>query len=126
MSTTMNKTASVLAFIIGALSIIAGAQVIAGWDPGYYVLNWLPVYNFMMGVATVLLPAILIWRNSRYAAPAAIGVLGIHAGVLLLLLTALRGTPAAESVMAMVFRVAVWLIILALMFVRLRKKQTGG
>lgn len=122
MNTTLNKIAAALAFILGALSIIAGGMAMRGWSPGYFVLNWLPVYNFIMGALTVSIPAILIWKNSRYAMIAAIATFGIHAIVTLLLLSAFRGTPAAESILAMTFRLVTWLIILALMFFQSRKK----
>jgi hypothetical protein len=49
MKMTLNKIASVLAFILGGLSIFAGALAMTGWEPGYFVLNWLPVYNFILG-----------------------------------------------------------------------------
>lgn len=120
----MNKIASILAFILGGLSILAGGMAARGWDPGYFVLNWLPVYNFIMGLLTVLIPAILIWRNSRYAMPAAIATFSIHATVTLLLLSAFRGTPAAESILAMTFRLVVWLIILSLIFFQSRKQRS--
>jgi len=90
MNTTLNKIASVLAFIIGILSIFAGALTMTGWEPGYFVLNWLPVYNFILGTLTVFIPAILIWRNSQYAMPAAIAIFSVHAIVTLLLLTVFR------------------------------------
>jgi hypothetical protein len=118
----MNKSAASLAFIIGALSVIAGGMVIRGWQPGWLVLNWLPVYNFIMGVLTVFIPAVLIWKNSRYAMPAAVATFGIHAITTLLLLSAFRGTPAAQSIFAMIFRLIVWLVILALLFFNSRKK----
>ena len=123
MNTTLNKIAAILAFIIGAMSVVAGGKAMQGWDPGYLVLNWLPVYNFIMGVLTVLIPTILIWRNSRFAMTAAITTFGIHAITTLLLLSAFRGTPAAESILAMAFRLIVWLIILALMFLQARKDK---
>ena len=122
MTATLNKTASILAFIIGALSIIGGGMAMRGWDPGYFVLNWLPVYNFLMGVLTIFIPAILIWRNNHFAMPAAIATFSVHAIVTLLLLSAFRGTPAAQSILAMIFRLVVWLIILALMFFQSQKK----
>lgn len=123
MKLTLNKIAAILAFTLGGLSILAGGMAMRGWNPGYFVLNWLPVYNFIMGVLTVFIPAMLIWRNSRYATPVAIAALGIHATVAVLLLSAFRGTPAAQSILAMFFRVAVWLIILALMFFQARKNN---
>ncbi len=124
MNTTLNKIASILAFILGALSILAGGMAMRGWSPGYFVLNWLPVYNFIMGALTVSVPAILIWRNSRYAMAAAIATFSAHATVTLLLLSAFRGTPAAESILAMTFRLVVWLIILSLLFFQSRKQRS--
>jgi hypothetical protein len=47
---TLSKVAAGLAFIIGAMAIFAGGQVLLGRDPGYYVIGWLPIYNFVMGV----------------------------------------------------------------------------
>lgn len=119
----MNKTASTLAFIVGALSILAGGMAMRGWQPGWFVLNWLPVYNFIMGVLTVFIPATLIWRNNRLALPASIATFGIHSIVTLLLLSAFRGTPAAQSMFAMLFRLGVWLVILALLFFQSRKNN---
>ena len=124
MNTTLNKIASGLAFLIGGMSILAGALVMRGWEPGYSVLNWLPIYNFILGTLTVFFPAILIWKNSKYAMPAAIATFSIHAIVTLLLLTTFRGTVAANSIGAMIFRLVTWLIILALMIIQSRSKAT--
>jgi hypothetical protein len=121
--TTLNKTAAVLALAIGAMSIVAGGMALRGWEPGYFVLNWLPVYNFSMGVLTVFIPSILIWRESRSAMPIAIGIFGIHAIVLLVLLFAFLDRVAAESILAMVFRLAIWVIILGLMFFARHRKS---
>lgn len=93
-----------------------------GWEPGYFVLNWLPVYNFILGMLTVFIPAILIWKNSKHAMPAAIATFSIHAIVTLLLLTTFRKTVAANSIGAMIFRLVIWLIILALMIVQSRRQ----
>jgi hypothetical protein len=120
--TTLNKTAAVLALAIGAMSIVAGGMALRGWEPGYFVLNWLPVYNFSMGVLTVFIPSILIWRESRSAMPIAIGIFGIHAIVLLVLLFAFLDRVATESILAMVFRLAIWVIILGLMFFARHRK----
>jgi hypothetical protein len=124
MKTTLNKIASILAFLIGGISIFAGALVMRGWEPGYSVLNWLPVYNFILGVLTVFIPAILIWKNSKYAMPTAVATFSIHAIVTLLLPTIFRGTVAANSIGAMLFRLVTWLIILALMIAQSRRQTT--
>ena len=57
------------------MSVVAGGQAARGWDPGYAVLAWLPVYNFALGIWTVAVPAPLIWRGSRRALPAALATL---------------------------------------------------
>jgi len=113
----MNQIAAILAFIIGSMSIIAGGKAMRGWDPGYSVITWLPVYNFVMGILT-LIPAIFIWVNHRYAMIAVIGTFSIHTIVLLLLLTIFRGQVATQSIAAMAFRVIAWVAILALLWPR--------
>ncbi|MBK7449627.1 MAG: hypothetical protein IPJ47_09445 [Anaerolineales bacterium] len=108
------KTAGVLALVVGVLSIFAGGMAMRGWNPGYSVLGWLPVYNFVMGVLTVFIPAILLWRESRHAGASALIFFGVHAVVTVLLLLAFRDVVATQSILAMTFRLAVWLVILAL------------
>ncbi|MDX9992272.1 MAG: hypothetical protein RBS68_09515 [Anaerolineales bacterium] len=124
MKRNLNRIAAALAFLIGAMSIVAGGKALQGWDPGYNVLGWLPVYNFAMGILTVLIPSILIWRAGRFALPAAIATFGIHALTLLVLVAAFRGVVAAESISAMVFRIAVWAVILGLMFFARRRNTS--
>jgi hypothetical protein len=122
MNTTFNKIASVLAFIIGGMAIFAGGKVLLGNDPGYYVINWLPLYNYTIGILTVFLTAILIWTNSKIAMPAAISTFSVHALVMVILQTAYRGSVAPDSIQAMTLRLTVWVIILVLMFFQSRKK----
>ncbi|MCE7860147.1 MAG: hypothetical protein DYG86_10215 [Chloroflexi bacterium CFX2] len=109
----MYKPAALLAFAVGAMSIVAGGMVIKGWRPGYSVLSWLPVYNFAAGLLT-LVPAVLLWIKNRYALAVSLGAFTLHAVVLFLLLTIFRGGVAVQSIGAMSFRGVVWLIILAL------------
>lgn len=117
MSTILNKLPSILAFLVGAMSIVAGAMVMRGWRPGYSVLSWLPVYNFAVGLLT-LIPAVLLWVNSRHALTASIVILGVHTIILLLLLTFFRGQVANQSIGAMAFRLAAWIVIIALLWFR--------
>ncbi len=123
MNRTLTRIAAILAFIIGAMAIVAGGQVLLGKAPDCYVINWLPVYNFTMGLLTDFLIALLIWKNSKWAMPAAIGTFSTHAIVMLILQTAYRQVVAPDSIVAMSLRLAVWLIILALMFVQSRKNK---
>lgn len=125
MSTTLNKIASVLAFIIGAMAIFAGAKVLIGIDPGYNVINWLPLYNYTMGILTFFITAALLWANSRLSKPIAIGTFSLHSVVMLILQSAYRDVVASESIQAMTIRMFVWAIILTLMFFQWRKNQVA-
>jgi hypothetical protein len=117
MSAFMTKLPSLLAFLVGALSIAAGGMVMRGWQPGYNVLSWLPVYNFAVGLLT-LIPAYLLWINHRFVLAASIVTFSLHAIVLALLFTVFRNTAAFQSVGAMTFRVVAWVVILALLWFR--------
>lgn len=123
MKTILTKIASILAFIIGGMAVFAGAQVLMGNDPGYYVINWLPIYNYTIGILTVFITSIFIFTNSRFALPAAIGTFSLHALVMLILQIAYRSTVAPDSIRAMTIRMIVWAIILGLMFIQARKNK---
>jgi hypothetical protein len=124
MKISLNKIASILAFIIGGMAIFAGGKALLGIDPGYYVINWLLLYNYSIGLLIVSSVAILIWNNSKLALPAASGVFGLHGLVMLILLAGYREVVAPDSLVAMTVRLVVWLIILGLMFIQRRKKTT--
>jgi len=123
MKTLLTKIASILAFIIGGMAVFAGAKVLLGNDPGYYVINWLPIYNYTIGILTVFITAIYIFTNSRFVLPAAIGTFSLHALVMFILLIAYHGTVAPDSIRAMTIRLIVWAIILGLMFIQARKNK---
>lgn len=118
----INKIAAVLAWIIGAMAIFAGGQVLLGKVPDYYVIGWLPVYNFMIGLVTFFFTAVMIWRNSRWSRSLAIATLIAHAVVMIILLTMYKDVVAQDSLMATTVRNSVWFIILALLFIQRRKK----
>ncbi|HAX71570.1 MAG TPA: hypothetical protein PK152_01210 [Anaerolineales bacterium] len=121
---TLYRIASILAFLVGIMSIVAGGKAMQGWNPGYSVLSWLPVYNFVMGILA-LIPAVLIWMNHRYALTTSVATIGIHTLVLLLLLSAFRGEVAFQSIAAMIFRLVVWIVILGLVFFQIRVVTSG-
>lgn len=123
MNTIFSKLPSTLAFLVSVMSIVAGGMVMRGWQPGYSILSWLPVYNFAVGLLT-LIPAVLLWINHRYALTASIVTFGIHTIILTLLMTIFHGQVATQSIGAMTFRVIVWIIILVLMYFRSRKTKT--
>lgn len=121
----MTKIAAALAFIIGIMAIFAGGQVLLGQLPDYYVIGWLPVYNFIAGLISALVVAILIWRDSPFALPAAAIIFGAHAVVMLVIQTAYRGVVAPDSLRAMTIRLAVWLVILVLLFLQSRRGRVA-
>jgi hypothetical protein len=90
---------------------------------GYYVINWLLLYNYTVGILTVFITAILIWKNSKFAMPAAIATFSLHAVVMVILQTAYRGIVAPDSVRAMIIRLVSWGIILILLFLQHRKNN---
>ena len=110
----LSKIASILAFIIGTMAIVAGGKVIIGIMPDYYVIDWLPVYNFSMGLISFFFTAVLIWKNSKYTLAAAVSTLGIHSIVMIILQTAYQGIVAPDSTRAMTLRIITWTIISAL------------
>lgn len=125
MKTTFSKIASVLVFIIGAMAVFAGGQTLLGKDPGYYVINWLLLYNYTIGILTVFITAPLIWTAGKLAFPAAIGTFSLHALVMLVLQTGYRSVVAPDSLVAMTIRLVVWGVILGLLFLQRRKNRAG-
>lgn len=123
MNTTLNKIAAVLAFVIGAMAVFAGGKVLLGNDPGYYVINWLPVYNYTVGILTVFVTAALTWGRHKLALPIAAATFGIHTLVMLVLQVAYRDVVAIDSVVAMTVRMTAWIIILALMYAQTRRSR---
>ena len=125
MNTTYRKIAAGLAFIIGAMAIFAGGQVILGKIMDYYVIDWLPIYNVIAGLISAFITAILVWKGSKFAMPAAIGTFAIHGIVMLVLQIAYRDLVAPDSIKAMTVRLVVWLIILSLMIVQTKKNKVA-
>ena len=123
MTSIFRKIAAALAFIIGAMAIFAGSQVMLGKIMDYYVIDWLPIYNFVLGLMAAFITAILIWKGSKFALPAAIGTFASHGIVMLILQTAYRDVVASDSIKAMTVRLVVWLIILTLMIIQDRKDK---
>lgn len=121
MTLNLSKIGSILAFIIGAMAIFAGGQVLLGNMPDYYVIDWLPIYNFTIGVITFFLTAILIWKNNQYALAAAIATLSGHTIVMFILQSAYRDVVAPDSIRAMILRIGVWVVILGLLLVQWRR-----
>lgn len=122
----LNKIAALMALIIGLMAVFAGGKVLLGQDPGYYVINWLPVYNYTVGILTIFITAVVIWRKSRLALPLALTTFGVHALVMIILQTGYRNVVAPDSIRAMTVRLIVWAIILGVMFLQSPKKAAAS
>lgn len=121
MNTILSKIAAVLAAVIGAMAIFAGGQVLLGNVPDYYVISWLPIVNFAIGLVSLFFTAMMIWRNSSVSLPLALITLGAHAAVMLVLQTVYRDVVASDSLKATTVRISVWVVILVLLFLQKRK-----
>ncbi|MCP4139243.1 MAG: hypothetical protein GY755_02945 [Chloroflexi bacterium] len=116
------KTATILAFVIGVMAIIAGARVVLlNKGMPYFVIGWLPVYNLILGVLSVFPIAFLIWKKSRFALPLSIATLVSHSLVMIILLFAFMDVVSGFSLGAMLLRIIIWGIILRLLL--LQKKE---
>lgn len=103
---------ALVAALFGLATIIAGARVLAGSDPGYIVFRPLLLYNTAMGFAYVA-AGVIAWRNldrGKYAA-AAIFVLNLLVLGTIGYLYATASAVAVESLRAMILRTVVWLVL---------------
>jgi hypothetical protein len=126
MNRYLNKLAALLAFGIGLSAALAGGKVLMGKLPTWSVLSWLPLYNYTMGLVSVLVLAGLLWTGHRFALGASALTLVVHVSVLGLLQTAFTGRVAAESIEAMVLRAGVWAAILTLLLIQRWRGKVAG
>jgi hypothetical protein len=114
-SRSVRITQGVLALaaaLFGVVTIFAGARVLGGEDPGYVVFRPLLLYNTAMGVAYVA-AGVIAWRSLAAGRRAAAGIFLLNLlvlGAIAYLYTAGHAI-AAESLGAMTFRTAVWLLL---------------
>ena len=106
---TGQKSLALVAVVFGAVTIVAGARVLAGSDPGYVVFLPLLIYNSVMGLVYIGVGA-SGWRRLDHGRNGAAAVFLLN----LLVLTAIwlvytsGGAVAIDSVRAMTLRTAVW------------------
>jgi len=107
------KIASILAIILGLLSIIAGSKALFEIDiKAYTIIKWLVIYNVVFGFISII-TSYLIWSKHQLLKQAVLFILISHSSILLYLYF-LNKSVASESIKAMLFRVGVWLIIFLL------------
>ncbi|MEP1093863.1 MAG: hypothetical protein ABJG78_02070 [Cyclobacteriaceae bacterium] len=118
--------ASILALIIGLMSVFAGSKVLLGIDvKEYNVLDWLVYYNVAFGVISIF-TAYFIWQGIAKGKSLSLFILSMHF-VVFLYLKFLSDTAAPESIKAMIFRTSIWVVIVALTILipEYMRKQKG-
>ncbi len=112
-----------LSGIIGIMSVISGSSMLLGLkEVSYSVLNWLVVYNVILGILSVI-TAFFIWKNFELSKKMIALILCSHT-VVLTYLYFFSEMVATESIKAMIFRVVVWLLIFFLAY-RLKCKKSN-
>jgi cellobiose-specific phosphotransferase system component IIC len=105
--------ATILAILIGILSVISGSMVLLGLrSVDYRVLDWLVVYNVTLGIISILV-AYQIGKQYSRSKLMIMTILLLHFLVLVYLYF-FNDMVADESIKAMAFRVGIWVAILIL------------
>jgi hypothetical protein len=108
----LQRVLALVAALFGLVTIVAGARVLAGSDPGYIVFRPLLIYNTAMGIAYVA-TGIIAWRSldlGKYAA-ATIFVLNFLVLAAIGFLYTTGSAVAIDSLRAMTFRTVVWFVL---------------
>jgi hypothetical protein len=108
----IEKILALAAVLFGLVTIIAGARVLSGFDPGYVVFRPLLIYNTAMGIA-YMAAGIAAWRSldrGKFAA-ATIFVLNFLVLIAVGFLCATGSDVAIDSLRAMTFRTVVWFLL---------------
>lgn len=115
MITSFTETAAVLALLIGVMSTFAGISIIIGKKMKYHLIEWLPIYNLVLGILSAFFVSIIIWTKNSISIPAALTIFASHSIVMLILKTKYRNIVAKQSIKATLFRIIIWLAILILL-----------
>ena len=111
-----DRVASILAIVIGLISIREGGSVLLGvTTPDFPVLPWLVWYNVVLGAVSVVAGA-GIWTKRGWSASFALNILTCHAIVFAGLFALYKSgqTVAMRSIFAMMFRTFAWIVIYSL------------
>lgn len=112
-SVVIQKVIAIIGIGFGLLTIFIGGQTLLGYsDTGYVIFLPLLIFNTVMGFVYVGSGSI-IWRDLNLGIPAAkmVFLVNFAALILILIVYFLGGTVATESLKAMSFRTAVWLLL---------------
>lgn len=109
----LQRGAAVIAFGFSLLTIIEGSRVLLHIvQPDYIVLQWLLIYNVVMGVVGVV-TSVALWMNHRTARTFAVMIMLAHFVVLAIVAAIFHsnGNVSAHSIQAMILRTGIWLLI---------------
>jgi len=122
---TLGRIAAAVAVLFGLVTLVAGGRVLLGADPGYRVFMPLLVFNTAMGLAYVAV-GVLAWRRHRLAVPGAAAIVLANLAMLAFIGFVYQpdGPVARQSLGAMSFRTAVW--VLLLLVFRWTSSGSGG
>ena len=119
--------AALLAIVPGLLSVKEGGSVLLGMaTKAYPILPWLVWYNVILGCVAVIV-GIGIGKQHAWGKRYAVTILTLHGFVfmILIILFALNEAVAINSMIAMLFRTAVWSAVVVLLR-RNNKMQNSG
>ena len=117
---TTRIIATILAGLVGTLSVFSGSMVLLGLrSVGYKVLDWLVVYNVALGIISILV-AYQIGKQHNKLKLMIMTILLLHLSVLVYLYF-FNDLVAIESIKAMAFRVSIWGAILILVLIKYPK-----
>jgi integral membrane sensor domain MASE1 len=104
--------AGAIAVLFGGATLFAGGRALAGIDPGYQVFVPLLVYNTVMGFSYVAV-GVAMWRSPRLGRAGAhvIFMLNVVVLITIVLVYSTGGAVAVDSLQAMSFRTAVWMVL---------------
>lgn len=111
-ATVMHRILIAIAALFGVVTIVAGARVLWGADPGFVVFRPLLIYNTTMGLA-YLAVSVVLWRDLGWGSfcSGAIFLLNLVVLVGIVAIYLGGGAVAVDSLRAMTLRTSVWLAI---------------
>jgi hypothetical protein len=102
---------AIVAIIIGLLALITGTLALLGlYEPGYNTFRLLILYNVLMGIVSIF-AGYQIWNGHAVAEKLSGVILLGHITVLVMLVTLFHHIIAVQSILAMMFRVVVWVAL---------------
>jgi hypothetical protein len=119
-----NKIAAVVSLIGGLMIIVTCGQVVLlGKVPEQYVVEWMPPFQFFIGVLSVFITTILLWKDHLLAIPAVIFTLVLQGLAMAMLITAYGDSVTAKTLNTVSVRILITVAVLVLMILHRRKTR---